>query len=63
MVWALPATMLRPYKQFENHLNKICNGIQEVHCPYKALEREYTNNAICFISGVSETRGIQMVFK
>ena len=24
MVWALPATMLRPYKQFEDHLNTIC---------------------------------------
>ena len=23
MVWALPATMLRPYKQFEDHLNTI----------------------------------------
>ena len=24
MVWALPVTMLRPYKQFEDHLNTIC---------------------------------------
>ena len=23
MVWALPATMLRPYKRFEDHLNSI----------------------------------------
>ena len=23
MVWALPATMLRPYKPFEDHLNTI----------------------------------------
>ena len=23
MVWALPATMVRPYKQFEDHLNTI----------------------------------------
>ena len=23
MVWALPATMLRPYKRFEDHLNTI----------------------------------------
>ena len=24
MAWALPATMLRPYKQCEDHLNIIC---------------------------------------
>ena len=42
MVWALPATMLRPYKQFEDHLNTIC-----IPC---VLE---TPKTICIPFGVS----------